>query len=725
MTTLARVTAEGGAGPPLFLIAPEWLYGLIAFGALFVLWLLYLLIPRVGRLATGVVDLLWRRGDVSSLKRVLAVTVASIALSLSVVIGFGRLAPEGQYFVTIGSFLLVIITVVLLVVAFITWLTLGLFQLLSGPLLSRNVVLFVGWHFLRAHRAVTPELRTYEGGRRPHGGVIAAITVLFAAGAATVHLLPWSRVLAAPAQMVLAVQLSLGISALLVASFRVRPVPPPGSSDLFDRVDQRLRRLPNLLTVTVTTFVSIVGVGVGVWALIVVLSVMGGFEQDLKGKILATNPHILIQDQEPMEGIPEVPRLLTELSSLPGVKAALPYVQGDVIVNSRDNRNVAMTLRGIDPRDLPAVDHHLLRSVVSGSIDNLVAPERVLPAAEWRLQGGGFLDDLAKPPAPSDTSPAPGPAEALVPDPLAPTDLPLDPLAPTAIPGVDPNAASPATARAEPLRPGLALGRELASSLHVTIGSEVTVVSPKDDAGFLGVQPRARTYRVAAIFATGMYDFDSKQGYVMLAEAQRFFQMGDDINRIELHLENIDESDTVVALAKPLVEAASEQLKSRTGTRANLDVLDWKSLNKNLFSALMLERIVMFVVLGFISLVAAFNVVGSLVMIILDKRREIAVLKSLGSPERAVFRMFLVLGGAVGTIGSTAGLLVGMLTLYAISGLGLPLPKQYYIDKLPVFIDPITIGIIYVAGIALCALATIYPALEASSVDPVDGLRNE
>jgi lipoprotein-releasing system permease protein len=180
-----------------------------------------------------------------------------------------------------------------------------------------------------------------------------------------------------------------------------------------------------------------------------------------------------------------------------------------------------------------------------------------------------------------------------------------------------------------------------------------------------------------------------------------------------------------VALAKPLVQAASDRLAQRMGVRANLDVLDWKSLNKNLFSALMLERIVMFVVLGFISLVAAFNVVGSLVMIILDKRREIAVLKSLGSPERAVFRMFLVLGGAVGTIGSTSGLLVGMLSLYAISGLGLPLPKQYYIDKLPVFIDPVTIGIIYLAGIALCALATIYPALEASSVDPVDGLRNE
>jgi lipoprotein-releasing system permease protein len=468
--------------------------------------------------------------------------------------------------------------------------------------------------------------------------------------------------------------------------------------------------------------VSIVGVGVGVWALIVVLSVMGGFEQDLKGKILSTNPHILIQDQEPMEGIPEVPVLVAELSRLAGVKAALPYVQGEVIVNSRDNRNVAMTLRGIDPRGLVAVDHHLLRSVVSGSVENLIAPERVLPAAEWRLQGGGFLEAPAgvTPPAP-----APGPSEAPTPDPLAPTELPTDPLAPTPIPGVDASAASTTSSRAEPLRPGLVLGRELASSLHVTIGSEVTVVSPKDDAGFLGVQPRARTYRVAGIFATGMYDFDSKQGYVMLSEAQRFFQMGDDINRIELHLADVDESDSVVALAKPLVQAASDRLAQRMGVRANLDVLDWKSLNKNLFSALMLERIVMFVVLGFISLVAAFNVVGSLVMIILDKRREIAVLKSLGSPERAVFRMFLVLGGAVGTIGSTSGLLVGMLSLYAISGLGLPLPKQYYIDKLPVFIDPVTIGIIYLAGIALCALATIYPALEASSVDPVDGLRNE
>ncbi len=502
-------------------------------------------------------------------------------------------------------------------------------------------------------------------------------------------LVPWARYVGDLTVAVPALRVSLLVLAAFMVTWPLRRGRPVGTIDWLDRFEAWVKNLPDLLTVTLTTFISIVGVGVGVWALIVVLSVMAGFENDLRSKILATNPHVVIQDSEPMEGIEDFGAKLEALRNLDGVVEAIPYVQGDVIVTSRENRNVSLTLRGIDPEDLANSEHHLSRSIVSGRLDNLLTPERIVPTARWPLRQITGVDV-------PDPEPSPEVAEE-------------GDIEPVPIPGID----TPATSIDEGMRPGILLGEELAASLRVSVGGEVTVVSPRDDAGFLGTQPRARTFRVAGIFNTGMYEFDLKLAYLRLSEAQRFFHMGPDVNRIELRLADVDASGEVLDRVAPLL------------TTPTLEALDWKQLNRNLFSALALEKLVMFIVLSFIILVASFNVVGSLIMIIMEKTREIAVLKSMGATSAEIRRIFLVLGGFIGGIGSAAGLSVGLMTCAFIRYVGIALPRQYYIEKLPVHVDPATITLIFLAGILLCLLATLYPASEAAEIDPVEGLRAE
>ncbi|MEC8024657.1 MAG: FtsX-like permease family protein, partial [Myxococcota bacterium] len=293
-----------------------------------------------------------------------------------------------------------------------------------------------------------------------------------------------------------------------------------------------------------------------------------------------------------------------------------------------------------------------------------------------------------------------------------------DDIEPTPIPGIESTELETmsfgrVTTADEGLRPGILLGEELAISLRVGVGGEVTVVSPRDDAGFLGIQPRARTFRVAGIFRTGMYEFDLKLAYIRMSEAQRFFQLGTDINRIELRLSNVDTSTEVVQALAPIL-----------GNTKSLTAVDWKQLNRNLFSALQLEKLAMLVVLLIIIAVAALNVLGSLLMLLLERGREVAILKSLGATRGELRRIFISLGSVVGTIGSSAGLLMGLATVGFIRYVGVRMPRQYYVDQLPVHVDPLTISLIFFLGIALCVAATLYPAFMASRGRPVEGFRN-
>jgi lipoprotein-releasing system permease protein len=263
--------------------------------------------------------------------------------------------------------------------------------------------------------------------------------------------------------------------------------------------------------------------------------------------------------------------------------------------------------------------------------------------------------------------------------------------------------------------PGIILGNELARNLGVVRGEPVTVISPLGRLTPLGRVPRSQTFRVSGIFDSGMYEYDSTLAYVSLGAAQRFLGIGDRVTGIEVRVDDIYRADRVARdISKTL---AGYPYWSR----------DWMRMNKNLFSALKLEKIVMFIILTLIILVAAFNIIGTLIMVVIEKTRDIAILKSMGATRRSIMKIFMIEGMVIGLVGTMLGLLGGytlceLLATYQF----IELPQDvYYISTLPVKMDPLDVTIIALAAIAISLVATVYPAWQASRLDPAEAIRYE
>lgn len=263
--------------------------------------------------------------------------------------------------------------------------------------------------------------------------------------------------------------------------------------------------------------------------------------------------------------------------------------------------------------------------------------------------------------------------------------------------------------------PGIILGNELARNIGVLRGEPVTVISPLGRLTPLGRVPRSQTFRVAGIFDSGMYEYDSTIAYVSLWAAQRFLGIGDRVTGIEVRVDDIYEADRVAkAIGKAL---DGYPYWSR----------DWMRMNKNLFSALKLEKIVMFIILTLIILVAAFNIVGTLIMVVIEKTRDIAILKSMGATRRSIMKIFLIEGTVIGLVGTLLGLLGGytLCTLLATYKF-IELPSDvYYISTLPVQMNPLDVALIALAAIVITLAASVYPAWQASRFDPAEAIRYE
>ena len=592
------------------------------------------------------------------------------------------------------------------------------------------------------------------------------------------------------------------------------------------------KRDRNMLSVI--TLISVGGVAVGVMALIVVLSVMGGFEADFREKITGSKAHVVISAKDGyIENYEEIRAIALETDRVEGANG---YVEAEVMLNSPTNLQAAI-LRGIDYREIVTTTK-LGDYIEEGKLEYLEDPD-ALPSISMvgsvvqrgtlsiqsDTEDGGLTDEkvdrleqagaraaiafagdkhgawIAKGsqeielPAGVETAPETVVVDANSPqnakhnaDDLAKNgdiyDLPdVDPIAP--MPGrrsaadvgndatdgdlspellaaigedrwVDsessptvrqpaaigdaqagatqydrePNAVLlPQNKRTRTMKamPGLdgsdssrrvgaiILGRELKNNLTLYLGGELNIMSPSGDIGPAGNLPKSRPFKVVGSYYSGMFEYDAKMAYISLADAQAFLGIGNAVTGIDVKCSRLEDS-------KQVRDALREKLKDYP----NVQVDDWLTLNSSLFGAIMLEKVAMFVILTSIILVASFNILCLLIMMVIEKAREIAIFKAMGARDSSIVRMFVVQGAIIGGLGTAIGLILGLGLCVIIAQLGIKMPGNvHYITQIPVMVNAVEVVVICAASIAISLLATVLPSRMAVKLDPVSGLRCE
>lgn len=388
--------------------------------------------------------------------------------------------------------------------------------------------------------------------------------------------------------------------------------------------------------ISVITIISILGVMVGVMALVVVLSVMNGFRSDLMKKILGVNSHVLVLN---LNGtFSDYRDVARKVSKTPNVLGVTPFVYTQVMVNN-SGRVSGAVLRGVDPRS--AADVVNFDSMIrEGDLSSLESEE------------GGL--------------------------------------------------------------PSMIIGGELAAQLGASKGSLVTVISPEGKLTPLGRTPNTRRFRISGIFDSGMYEYDASMVYISLREAQNFLALGDSVTGLEVKVADVYQADRVAKVIK-------KDLGYPYWTK------DWKLMNRSLFSALKLEKLTMFIILTMIVLVGALNIISTLVMVVMEKTRDVAILRAMGASSKSIMGIFMFQGILVGVLGTLAGLISGLGICHLLARYQfINLPSDvYYISKLPVQVIFSDVAVVASAAVVISFLATLYPAWYASRLNPVESLRYE
>lgn len=387
--------------------------------------------------------------------------------------------------------------------------------------------------------------------------------------------------------------------------------------------------------ISLITFISTGGVCLGVMTLIIVLSVMNGFETNLREKILGTHSHIIITDTQD-KGIRNYNILLEKIKKIPSVVSGSPFLYGQVMLRSQRN-TFGAEIYGIDIES-------------EKKVTNIVS----------NIKYGTLNFNLG------NTS-------------------------------------------------SLIIGVELAKQLEVGLEETISVITPIFTQTAVGVVPRAQEFKIAGIFQTGKYDYDASIIYVSLKAMQELFNLDDVVTGIAVKVDNIFK-------VKKIAFSISNNLGK------NYKVRNWIELNRNIFAALKTEKIVMFILLTLIIFVAAFNIISNLIMIVMEKTREIGILKSMGVADKSIMHIFIIQGLIIGMIGTFLGTILGIVGCGIIAMFQIPIPgsgEVYYIDTLPVKIDMQQILIVIFCAIFLCLISTIYPALYASNLKPIDALKYE
>ena len=400
-----------------------------------------------------------------------------------------------------------------------------------------------------------------------------------------------------------------------------------------------LRSRPRTGFITLLTGISIAGVAVGVTALLTVLAVMNGFENEVQTRIAGTDAHVILLGDN-TAGVPNGDSLAARLARQPGVAGVAAFTYAKAMA-FREGATEGLVVKGVD-----------------------LAAERMVTTI-----GSHIVPAL------------------------------------DSIPSV--------TLSGEP---GIVLGSELAARLGAGIGDRVLLATLQGDANSaFGYAPKLRPFRIVGQFTSGLYNYDSSFGFTSVASSQRFFDLGDNVTGVEVKLDDMFDAP---AAAVRLLRAADQ-----AGLRAN----NWIELNRNLFTWMKLEKAVMFVILGLIVLVAAFNIVSTLFMVVLEKRRDIGVLKSLGATPAVVLRVFLLEGLLIGGLGTLAGSVLGAILIFVLKRYPfVRLPGDvYFIETLPVRPEAGDFAAVILAAVALCLAAAWYPAWQASRLDPVTAIRRQ
>jgi lipoprotein-releasing system permease protein len=393
------------------------------------------------------------------------------------------------------------------------------------------------------------------------------------------------------------------------------------------------------------TSIAVGGVFVGTMTLVIVLSVINGFETELRQRIVGFNTHVLVFARTP-EAWASVDTAVARITREPDVVATAPFVRSEALAAYELIPGRRTKLRGVVVKGVDLVQEHAVSSVI----------DSIRPPID-SFDTSGFQDETP--------------------------------------------------------RMGAVLGLDLALDLGVGLGEEISLVTAPSTVRGQDVEPQTYSCRVLGFFNSGMYEFDSRFVYLDIRDAERMFDFETGLRGVSVMVKDMYHA-----------EAFDRRLQDVLNTR-DYGTNNWIQLNQNLFSYMKIEKILMFLMLTLIILVAAFNLVGMLTMVIMEKRREIGILRSMGASGRGVMSVFMVEGTAIGVAGTIGGLLTGLVACFVLDRIRLELPGDvYFIKTLPVLVQWQDLALIGLSSIAICFLATVYPSWEASRLTPVEAIRD-
>ncbi len=506
----------------------------------------------------------------------------------------------------------------------------------------------------------------------------------------------------------------------------------------------RYLRSKKTKTVSVISFIAVSGVALGVAALLAVMSITSGFQEEFRDKVLGVNAHVLVMRYGDFEEYRDV---IARTEDMPEVQGAGPFLIKEMMLANGD-RIGGVLVKGVDPDLMPRV-LDLPDQMVAGTLEGILVPgshppRRPEESSTRRVGDEGedldaYLDGVSatfegraprEAEAPSTEPEAPeGPAPGvIVPLPIVDVPSPEDAEAALAAmqfddatqgeeAGLDTTPAPDAVAT-EAL-PGLVVGVTLAENLHIHVGDRVRVISPMaglDTSLFAHgpTTPVSREFRVIGIFSAGFEEYDTHLVYADLYEVEGFFQNGDSVDGVEIRLHDPGDAEMI-----------SRRLERLLGG-GPYHTMDWEELNHNLFTALEIQKVMLSLVIATIIFVAAFNVIATLIMIVLEKKREIAILKAMGARDSHVLMLFVVQGLAIGLVGTAIGLVLGGGVCVLLERYRLPLdPHVYLIDHLPIQTNADVFGWTVVIALGICLCATWIPSWWAARLLPADGVRHE